>query len=176
MKSFRCLGLLAVAALAVNLAAAAKAQDDDKPKASRLDGLKRLAGDWTGKAKHGEAEHDATVSYRVTAGGSAVVETLFAGTEHEMVTMYHQDGDDLLLTHYCMLHNQPRMRAEPGGAANKLAFKFAGGTNVKPEKDTHMHDMTLEILDDDHIQATWTLYKAGKPAQKTTLDMTRKKK
>jgi hypothetical protein len=171
---FWSLGRVVVAALAVSLAVDARAQDE-KGKASRLDAIKRLAGDWVGKVKHGPQEVDATVSYKVTSGGSAVVETLFGGTEHEMVTVYHQDGDDLVLTHYCMLHNQPRMRAEAGGAADKLAFKFAGGTNLKSEKDAHMHDMTLEILGDDHIKATWSMYKDGKKVESTTLDLKRKK-
>jgi len=143
---------------------------------SRFDMLKELAGDWIGTARHGPKEHEATVNYKVTASGSTVVETLFGGTEHEMVTMYHRDSDDLVLTHYCMLANQPHMRAAPGGPANTLAFKFAGGSNINPEKDMHMHDMTLEILGDDHLQATWVMYRNGKAAEKAMFDMRRKKK
>jgi hypothetical protein len=176
MKTFWGVALLAAAALAAGPVVEAKAQKDDKAKTSQLDALKRLAGDWTGKMKHGDAEHEATVSYKVTSGGSAVVETLGAGTEHEMVTVYHQDGDDVVLTHYCMLGNQPRMRAERDGAADKLAFKFTGAGNLKSDKDPHMHDMTLEILGDDHIKATWTLYKDGKPAETATFDIKRKAK
>ena len=176
MRTYRSLVVLAAAALAVGLAADAGAQEEAKAKASQFDALKRLAGEWTGKMKHGDAEHEAAVTYKLTAGGSALEETIGAGTEHEMVTMYHQDGDDLVLTHYCMLGNQPRMRAERGGSADKLAFKFTGAGNLKSEKAPHMHDMTLEILGDDHIKANWTMYKDGKPAETATLDMTRKKK
>src|SRR5262249_55083058 len=123
MRTYRSLVVLAVAALAVSLAAGARAQEEAKAKASQLDVVKRLAGDWTAKMKHGDAEHESTVSYKVTSGGSAVQETIAAGTDHEMVTMYCQDGDDLVLTHYCMLGNQPRLKAERGGAADKLSFK-----------------------------------------------------
>jgi hypothetical protein len=169
------MGVMVVAALAVGFALDAKAQKDDKAKASQLEVLKRLAGDWVGTMKHGPEEHEATVNYKVTSGGSAVVETLFGGTEHEMVTVYHQDGDDLVLTHYCMLHNQPHMRAKQDGKSNKLEFKFDGGTNLKSDKDQHMHDMTLEILSDDHIRATWSMYKDGKKDHSGTLDLKRKK-
>ena len=175
MKEARGLVVLVVVVLGVSLGLSARAEKEDTARAPQLDALKRLAGEWTGKVKHGEVEHDATVSYKVTAGGSAVVETIAPGTQHEMVTIYHLDGDDLVLTHYCMLHNQPRMRTERGGPANKLAFKFAGGTNIKPETDPHMHDMTLEILGDDHIKASWTLYKEGKPVETATFDLRRKK-
>jgi hypothetical protein len=164
-------------ALAVAIVAfAAKAPAEDKGKVSQLDQLKRLAGEWTGKGKHGEHEMDATVTYKVTSGGTAVMETLGPGSEHEMVTLYHQDGNDLVLTHYCMLGNQPRMKAEKGDGSKKLSFKFAGAGNLKSEQDTHMHDMTLEIIDDDHIKTTWTLYKDGKPSDKATFDFKRKKK
>jgi len=177
MKGWLSLSVVAMAALAVAATADEKAERKEKAKAAPLDLVKRLAGDWTGKAAmHGAEEHDANVTYRVTSGGSAVVETLFPGTEHEMVTMYHEDGPDLVLTHYCMLRNQPRMKAKANGAANKLVFQFAGGANLKADKDMHMHDMTLEVLSDDHIKATWTMYKDGKEADKTTFDLKRKKK
>lgn len=57
--------------------------------------FKKLNGEWIGKASHGDVQFDSKVQYRVTSAGSAVVETLFGGTEHEMVTVYHQNGDDL---------------------------------------------------------------------------------
>lgn len=49
-------------------------------------------------------------SFKVTSGGSAIVETVFEGTPHEMVTVYHDNSDrQVTLTHYCMLPNQPKM-------------------------------------------------------------------
>jgi len=170
------LGLVAAAVAIVALATSARAEEKDKGKGSQLEQLKRLAGEWTGKGKHGEHEMDATVTYRVTSGGTAVMETLDPGGEHEMVTVYHQDGDDVVLTHYCMLGNQPRMKAEKSDGSKKLVFNFAGAGNLKSEKDPHMHDMTLEILGDDHIKATWTFYQDGKPSDKAVFDLKRKKK
>jgi hypothetical protein len=52
----------------------------------------QLAGEWSGKGKHGDMEHEATIVYKVTAGGSAVVETIDPGGLHEMVTVIHPDG------------------------------------------------------------------------------------
>jgi hypothetical protein len=174
MKTVWSPGRIVLAAVAISFALDAKVQSDDKPTSSRLDVLKKLAGDWVGTMKHGSNEHDATVSYKVTSGGSAVVETLMRGTEHEMVSVYHEDGDDLVLTHYCMLHNQPHMRAKHGGPADKLEFKFDGGTNIKSDKDQHMHDMTMQILSDDHIKAAWSMYKDGKKMDTAILDLKRK--
>ena len=55
--------------------------------------------------------------FRVTAGGSAVEETVFPGTEQEMVTLYFVRDGRLQLTHYCMAGNQPHMLAQPAKAA-----------------------------------------------------------
>ena len=152
--------------------------DDAKSKAaaaSPLDAIKALAGEWTGKASHGDEKFDATVSYRVTSGGSAVVETLFAGTPHEMITMYHMNGNDLLLTHYCAAQNQPRMRAAKSENAKKLEFKFLDGTNMDPAKDMHMHEASIELVDADHIKSEWVTFVQGKPAGSAKFDLHRKK-
>ena len=68
--------------------------------------IKSLTGDWTGKMSGGMA---ATSSFRVTAGGSAVMQMLGEGTDMEMPTVFHMDGDRLMATHYCAAKNQPRM-------------------------------------------------------------------
>jgi len=158
MKTLRIFGLFVLLA-AGYFSSATPARAEEK--GSQFEALKKLAGEWTAKANHAGMEQETTIVYKLTAGGSVVEEIEFGGTEHEMVTMYHQSGDDLVLTHYCMLGNQPRMKAAAGKAENKIVFEFDGGGNIKPEKDMHMHNMTLEIIDPDHIKATWTLFKDG---------------
>ena len=75
--------------------------------------------------------------------------------------MYHLDGADLVMTHYCMLGNQPRMKADPKSPANQLCFKFAGGSNLDPAKDKHMHEGTLTFIDDDHIEFSGVCWDGG---------------
>lgn len=53
-------------------------------------------------------EGEVRTTYKLVAGDSAIEETLSHGN---MVTMYHPDGNSLMLTHYCVAQNQPRMRA-----------------------------------------------------------------
>ncbi len=158
---------------------AAYARVDKKttsPNSERLEALKKLAGDWVEIGKDGKPSDKVVSSIRVTAAGSVVQETLFPGSDHEMVTMYHLDGADLVLTHYCMLGNQPRMRAEPGKEANRLVFKFIGGTNLKSEDENHMHQATLTIVSKDHFQAEWVACKDGKPCHTASFDLVRKQK
>jgi hypothetical protein len=137
--------------------------------------LKALAGTWKGTAMAGSPEaFPVEVDYRLTGGGSAVVETLFKGTEHEMVTVYHCDGGDIVLTHYCAAGNQPRMRlATPG--AKELVFEFDGGTNLDPRQDGHMHVGRLEIVDADHIRTRWSFYSGGKPDHDARFELQREK-
>jgi hypothetical protein len=101
----------------------------------------------------------------VTAGGSAVHETLFPGQPQEMVSIYTVDGPDLVMTHYCVLGNQPRMKADSKSPDNQICFQFAGGTNLDPKKDKHMHAATLTIVDDDHIEVAGTGWEGGEPAK-----------
>ena len=88
---------LFVAVLAVTALTA-----DDKPEASKeapkpnaLKPFKDLAGVWIGhEMKDGKEGKEFRVEYKVTSGGTAVVETSMCGSEHEMITVIHPDGDD----------------------------------------------------------------------------------
>lgn len=128
-----------------------------------LEKLKKLAGTWVAADKDGKATDQVVSVIRVTAAGSAVHETLFPGQEHEMVSLYHRDGNDLVMTHYCSLGNQPRMKADPTAPANQLRWLFAGGTNLDPAKDKHMHEGTITIHDDDHIEWSGVCWEGGQP-------------
>jgi hypothetical protein len=118
--------------------------------------LKSLTGDWVTLGEDGQPTETIASSFRVTSAGSAIVETIFPGSDHEMVTVYHLDGDELILTHYCTLGNQPRLRAIPGADEKKITFKFLDATNLKNPRDQHMHDAEFTIVSPDRYQAVWT--------------------
>ena len=163
---------------AVFLAAAgAGAADAGVDGKAALERLKQLAGEWKGQASAGKDGFPTTVTYAVTAGGSTVTERLFPGTDHEMLTVYHLDGSDLVLTHYCAMANQPRMKLVSATGADplELKFDFAGGANVDAAKDAHMHAGRLVLRGADRVDAEWTIYEKGKPAglNKFALDRVR---
>jgi hypothetical protein len=81
-----------------------------------------------------------------------------------MVSMYHLDAGQLVLTHYCGLANQPRMRLvkASGGNPVELRFDYAGGTNIDAAKDQHMHGGTLTLRGPDRLEAEWALWNKGK--------------
>jgi len=148
--------LAAVALSAAAVRAAEPPTAAAKPSSAALERFKALAGDWVA-AEDGEMtkKGDLVARYAVTAGGSAVVETVFPGKAHEMVTVYHADGSDLVLTHYCMEGNQPRMRAR-NAQGPRFDFAYDGGTNLNPKVDRHMHSAWVELLGADEIRSEWT--------------------
>jgi hypothetical protein len=150
-----------------------QAQQDKKgpDKNEALERFKQLAGEWTGKGPHGEMR----IVYKVTSGGSAVMETIDPGSDHEMVSMIHADGPALLLTHYCMLGNQPHMKAMPKPGENKIAFEFVKVTNLKSDKDMYMRSATFTFVDNDTVKTEWSGYKDGKEKEKMVMELKRKK-
>jgi len=138
--------------LAMGATTALSASDAQKSFAK----LKSLAGTWEGKAPDGKTVE---VSYHVISGGSAVMSQM---TENSMVTMYHLDGDRLVMTHYCGAGNQPRMIGKLSGDGNTLDFNFLDATNLASPKAGHMHHATLIFADADHYAERWTFTQDGK--------------
>ena len=137
--------------------------------------MKALVGTWEGRATDmGNAEQKVTLQYRMTGGGSAIVETLFPGTPNEMVSVYHDDNGKLTMTHYCMLRNQPRM-ALTAASEKELMLEFISGSNIDPMKDPHMHALTITFDDSHHITQKWVLFEAGKEKSASTFKFTRVK-
>lgn len=161
VNAWRIATLAAAVALSCGSLAAA-APPEAGAAASGLDRFKGLAGEWVAAEDNEMAKKGELVArYAVTAGGSAVVETVFPGSTHEMTTVYHAEGSDVVLTHYCVEGNQPRMRAkDPKGA--RVQFSYDGGTNIDPQRDRHMHSAWLEFLGKDEIRSEWTEEADGK--------------
>jgi len=133
--------------------------------------MKELAGSWV--TTGGSPGPGALVDYRVTAAGNTVEETVFRGSDHEMVTMYHLDGHDLVLTHYCAMGNQPTMLAGPTSTDGSVTFTCIGGTNFECEKDLHMHQAVFRFEGQDRIRSAWTLRQDGAPGETVTMELAR---
>ena len=119
----------------------------------------------------GEQKGQMEVQYRLTAGGSAVEETLFCRTSHEMVTLYHLDGPRLILTHYCAAGNQPTMVLVPGDDAAKPRFEFLRATNLADAKDGHMHRASFDFSEAGRVQSRWTYFENGQAGSDAVIDV-----
>jgi hypothetical protein len=135
--------------------------------------MKLLSGLWETTQDKGEGPMKMKASYRITAGGSAIVETIFEGSPMEMVTVYYDNPKHKLnMTHYCMLHNQPRM-AMKSAKPNELTFDFAKGSDINPAKEDHMHALSVTFDGKDKIIQRWTRAQPGKKPEVMEIAFTR---
>ncbi|MFN0128460.1 MAG: hypothetical protein ACKV19_17435 [Verrucomicrobiales bacterium] len=122
--------------------------------------LKSLVGEWEansptmGKMK---------TEFRLIAGDSVIEERFAEGTPMEMLSTYHDVNGQLMMTHYCMLRNQPRMKLTKR-TADSLTFELAPTPGLNPATDTHMHGATYTFIDADHYQLEGVTWDKGKSA------------
>ena len=123
--------------------------------------FRSLEGSWTGQSTKGWTER---ITYRTIAAGSAVMETSFdAHPDETMLTLICPDGDRLLLTHYCVAKNQPRLvLAEMDDAATRMTFEFLDGTNLPSRDKGHMDKVVFLFAEDGTFTSQWTWYQDGK--------------
>lgn len=122
--------------------------------------LKTLQGAWNGRSTKGWTDR---VEYKLIAGETCLVEISFDAHPNEtMLTIWHMDGDRLMLTHYCVAKNQPRLVLTGlSDDARELTFEFLDATNL-PSRDTGHMDKLVMTIDADTYAAQWTWYQKGR--------------
>ena len=122
--------------------------------------LSSLVGEW--KSTHNGAE--ITLTYKLTADGSALMEEFRPANQPVMVTMFSVDGDHLVATHYCSAGNQPQMATGPISAAreNVVSFSLVRITGMKTPGDWHNTGLEVRLEDRDHFTQNWTWMDHGK--------------
>jgi len=146
---------IAVASVIIMLSASFVSAGSDAHKT--FDQLKGLEGNWAGTNSQGQPLQ---VTFRLTAGGSALMSEILGKGPENMITMFHMDGDRLLMTHYCGAGNQPRMKVVSSDAKS-VSFEFFDGTNIGPG-DGHMQHVTFSQADADHHIEEWVFLDHGK--------------
>ena len=122
--------------------------------------LKLLVGEWKGISMDGKP---ATLTYTLVSNNSALMERLAMGGDSEMVTLYHPDGDHLMMTHYCSAHNQPRMRSNAVDAGGRdITFDHVDVTNLSAPDAGHMKRLVVTFTDNDHFTQEWTWTQQGR--------------
>ena len=128
--------------------------------------MRALQGSWKGTylwtgARSDSGAMDAT--YRLSGAGSALIEDLIVDGKPSMTTVYHLDGNDLRMTHYCAAKNQPRLKAGSLDlTGNVYRFEFVDITNLPAPDAPHVHGFTLHIVDPDHLRLEFTFTAKGK--------------
>jgi len=177
MKSLR--PIVPAITAALFLAAALAAQPVPSPASAKaknaqevFESLKKLAGTWEGVTEGMEGKSE--IRYRVISAGSVLLETIFPGSDHEMATVYYMEGPELVLVHYCAARNQPHMRFAGLTDKGEYRFDFAGGTNLDPAKDAHMHNFRIRFDGPDKAYTEWDYFKEGKKTETMKFALSRK--
>ena len=172
---------IAAVAAVLTLPAAVPASDDLTAEKA-FERLKALAGTWEGSASGDGAEAapeaDATGTvvheFEVTASGHVLMERMGPDTDYEMVNMYHLDGSDLVLTHYCSGGNQPKMKFNAAGSTlARLIFDFDGGTNLDTTP-SHIHSAEIRLDGKDRLDSAWKAHEGDKEAGTMTFHLKRR--
>lgn len=102
----------------------------------------------------GKENEKVYTEYSVSAGGSAVVETIFPGTPYEMVSVYYDDENGkLAMTHYCMMRNRPYFRLAKS-TSDSIKLDVVKIEGLKSEDAPSMGAITLKFKDKDHFSST----------------------
>jgi hypothetical protein len=137
-----------------------------------FDKLKALAGTWEGTVD-GQAVQ---VSLRVTSMGNALMhEMKVTGRPDDPITMFHLDGDRLVLTHYCDAGNQPHMVATISPDGKTITFDFLQATNLLSSQMGHMQRAVFTFIDADHHTEKWDFAMADGKQMGGLLDLKRAK-
>lgn len=131
--------------------------------------VKSLVGEWEGSADGNPTR----VSYKSVSNGTAIMETIDGPEAAQMVTLYHPDGATLLMTHYCSMGNQPRMRSK-GMEQGKLTFAYVDATNIASPEQMRMTRLVMTFPDSDHLVEEWAA-KEGAKEHVAKFTLTRKK-
>jgi hypothetical protein len=132
--------------------------------------LKTLVGQWEATTSSGKMH----LSYELVSGDTALLERESSETMPSMVTVYYVDGGRLLLTHYCMVGNQPRMQAKAFNPdSGEIDFQFLDATNLASPNAGHMNNAKIRIVDNSHLVSEWQFYDNGKPKFSETAQYTR---
>jgi hypothetical protein len=142
------------------------------PASRAFERIRALNGDWSGTVEWSGARTEKgrmRVSYSLTGYGSAVVENLIPDGDSvpAMTSVYHLDGADLRMTHYCGAQNQPRFRAtniEDDAASVDFSFVDATGLEAHP---AHVSAVRLRFLPGDRLRIQFTFEGGGKTSVET---------
>ena len=120
--------------------------------------LKQLVGTWRGKTVAGR---ELTVTYRLVARDSVLVEDWNLGPGRESLTLYHMDGPGLMATHYCPLGNQPRLMLAEVTPEGRMSFAFRDATNLASPDDAHQHSFWISFDGPDRMTRSETYREKG---------------
>ena len=163
--------------LAATLASASEPEEAQRqaewPTHAAFEKLKSLIGLWDESPWSDEGGGRRVVQYRLTGDGTSLIEE-FTG-DPAMTTVYHMDGNELRMTHFCNAGNQPRMKATFWDGGDSIQFEFVDVTNLSSPEAYHTRTLRVEFIDEDHVDLHFVGLKQGRDVP-GTVSLTRREK
>jgi hypothetical protein len=132
--------------------------------------IQALVGVWEAKLESGGVIR---VEYKMMSNNSILVENYRTPSGKETLSVYHMDGERLLLTHYCGQGNQPRLVYDAKQSRpQRLLFTFLDATNLASPEKERMVRLEAKFVDGEHFEQV-SIYRAGKKEEATTLHFER---
>ncbi|HEY4640055.1 MAG TPA: hypothetical protein VII75_01805 [Thermoanaerobaculia bacterium] len=145
--------------------AAVIARGGETRPAKSFNRLAALNGTWQGTVEWNTrpGKNPIRATYQTISNGSAVMENLIMGDTAvpSMTTIYHMDGADLRMTHYCAAHNQPRLKAVMPAQPGSIHFAFVDGTDLA-EHPAHVGEFDIRFIDPNHLVLEFTFVNGAK--------------
>jgi hypothetical protein len=155
------LACLAAAGASSPTPTTAPAELTGDPALAAFERLKSLAGTWEAQSTAGWSGRS---TYSVIARESAVLisSQISPHPGETMTTLAHLDNGRLLLTHYCVARNQPRLVATASrDGGRELVFTFLDGTGLRSRDQGHMDSAVYRFQAPDRFSSQWTWYEDG---------------
>lgn len=165
--------LLACAIAAGALGAADPPAQQPEATFAPMDRMRSLEGSWTGHVVGDLPSMKAVpawLEYETVSDGRAVLERLGFGPKttkarrDAMVSMYHQETDQLMMTHYCSANTQPRMRTRTIPADMSIfQFHFVDSTNILNASMMNIRHVILRFPAKDRLIQEWQSHAKAPP-------------
>lgn len=122
---------------------------------AELNRIKALEGKWKSTTSmFGKENQEVFTEYKISAGGSAVIETIFPGTPQEMVSVYYDDDHGkLAMTHYCMMRNRPYFSLAKS-TDDEIKLDVIKVEGLKSKDAPSMGAITLKFEDENQFSST----------------------
>src|ERR1700751_4518316 len=96
------------------------------------------------------------------------------GGAPSMTSVYHLDGADLRMTHYCSAQNQPRLMASAIDLDHgQITFSSVDITSLRSPTMAHVEGLDVRLLGPDHVTLRFHFKANGKDADEL-IELTRK--
>jgi hypothetical protein len=127
--------------------------------------FKGFEGKWA--IRSGQKTLPIEMTYEIGSKGSIVTERF--GKE---LSVFYQDGQSLLMTHFCNAGNQPRLRLAENTRPNVFEFQMFDVTNLPSADADHVERVIYRIVDDKTIDLE-IVWKHGKSEESEKYTLTR---